>query len=97
MKKLVEASKNVPYVKHFTENGELENPIDRVYRNIGPNRRERRWSEPRFSNNRKSAKIQVLESAYYEHGNKPKKYRKVLQRYFKKDGSIGIIKHWLEN
>lgn len=88
MKKLVEASKNVPYVKHFTENGELENPIDRVYRNIGPNRRERRWSEPRFLNNRKSANIQIIGT---------KKYRKVLQRYFKKDGSIGIIKHWLEN
>lgn len=97
MEKLVEASKNVPYVRQLGANGELLNPIDRVYRNIGPNRRERRWSEPRFLNNRKSAKIQVLESAYHEQGMKPKKYRKVLQRYFKKDGRTGIIKHWLEN
>jgi hypothetical protein len=88
MEKLVEAPKNVPYVRQLDENGELLNPIDRIYRNIGPNRRERRWSEPRFLNNRGTYPIQVLKAT---------KYRKVLQRYFKKDGSIGIIKHWLEN
>ena len=82
--------RNIPYVKQHGEYGELVNPIRGLYPNRGPNRKTRRMGEGRFMNNRNSAQIQVVL------GRPPVKYRKVLQRYYKKDGSIGIVKHYLE-
>lgn len=82
--------RNIPYVKQYDANGEVTNPIRGLYPNRGPNRKTRRMGDGRFMNNRKSAQIQVVP------GRPPVKYRKVLQRYYKKDGSIGIVKHYLE-
>lgn len=81
-------TENKPYVKDFNENGELKNPIRGIYPTVGPNRKERRYREPRFMNNRGGAQIQVI-------GNK--KYRKVLQHYTKIGGDIGVVQHYLEN
>lgn len=79
---------NTPYVRRLDENGELINPITGAYVGCGQNRRTRRMEEGRFLNNRRSANIHVIST---------RKFRKVLQRYYKKDGSIGVIKHWLED
>ena len=79
---------NTPYVRRLDENGSLINPITGAYVGYGQNRRTRRMGEARFLNNRRSADIQVVGA---------RKFRKVLQRYYKKDGSIGVIKHWLED
>jgi hypothetical protein len=84
---------NVPYVKQFNEKGELTNPIKGIYPQPFENRHTRRLKEARFANNRKSAQIQVLGGK----GTKQTKYRKVLQRFFRKDGTIGIVKHYLSN
>lgn len=82
---------NAPYVKEFKD-GVLLNPITSVYCSFFENRHTCRLKETRFANNRKSAQIQILGGK----GEKQTKYRKALQRYFKKDGSIGIVKHYLQ-
>lgn len=79
---------NTPYVRRLDENGSLINPIVGAYVGYGQNRRTRRMEEGRFLNNRRSADIHIVGT---------RKFRKVLQRYYKKDGSIGVIKHWLED
>lgn len=82
-------TENKPYVKQFDKTtGELLNPIRGLYPNVGPNRKERRYRESRFMNNRGGAHIQVVKTT---------KFRKVLQRYYKASGEVGVVKHWLEN
>ena len=77
---------NVPYVKEFDKNGSVENPIIGSYITSGENRRSRRMKEARFQNNRKTYQLQVIGI---------RKFRKILQRFYRKDGTIGIVKHYL--
>lgn len=46
-------SLNTPYVKTHDETGVVSNPIVGVYASQGANRRDRRYKEPRFLNNKK--------------------------------------------
>ena len=81
-------SVNVPYQKKYDDKGVIINPIKGMYLPRGPNRHARRMSDGRFMTNRKCVQIIVLGA---------KKYRKFLQIFRKKDGSTGVIKHYLEN
>lgn len=98
----MQASMNIPYVKHFDENGTLTNPITGTYPQPFDNRRTRRFSEPRFLNNRKGVHLQDT-----GHG---RVFRKVLQNVYKLRAQpkgkrkypqapiydqIGVVKHYL--
>lgn len=76
---------NEPYVKKYV-GGVLQNPITSVYVSSEPTRHQRRMREPRFTNNRNTCHIVVV-------GNR--KYKMVLDRQKKKDGSILVNKHYL--
>lgn len=93
---------NIPYVKHFDENGTLTNPITGTYPQPFDNRRTRRFSEPRFLNNRKGVHLQQVGPRTV--------FRKVLQPVYKlraipknkQDSTkgpifdlIGVVKHYL--
>ena len=93
----MEAAKNIPYVKQFDENGTLTNPITVIYPQPFDNRRTRRFTEPRFLNNRKGIHLQQVGPNTV--------FRKVLQLVFKANprkrteeptfSRVGEVKHFL--
>jgi hypothetical protein len=50
---------NVPYKKQFNEAGDLLNPIESIYLNESPNRKQRRFKAPRFKGNGKQHSLTV--------------------------------------
>lgn len=96
----MEKAMNIPYRKSFDENGNVSNPIVGLYPQPFDNRRTRRFSEPRFLNNRKGVHLQQVGPRTV--------FRKVLQQVHKfreADLSrpdcapifdlVGVVKHYL--
>lgn len=85
--------KNEPYVKQFDENGTLTNPINGVYQNEFPNRKERRGhkNRQRFISNKKGVSLTITKLL-----NKVYKYKRVLQIVKHGDGSIQRVEHYIE-
>jgi len=79
---------NEPYVKKYDAKRVLKNPISESYVSSEPNRAQRRRKEPRFINNRDTCHIKVIGT---------RKFKLVLSRQIREDGSIAINKHYLEN
>lgn len=77
--------KNTPYVKEYNKNGEVTNPINGIYKNEFPNRRERRKKE-RFCGNGKNFHLTILRN---------EKFKRVRQFEFDKNGNKKIIEHYL--
>lgn len=50
---------NVPYKKQFNKTGDLLNPIESIYLNEFPNRKQRRLKTPRFIGNGKQYHLSV--------------------------------------
>jgi hypothetical protein len=84
---------NVPYKKQFNEAGDLLNPIESIYLNESPNRKQRRFKAPRFKGNgnqyhltvtpvgkyhRRAQLIEYIENPYEE---KSQLKRKTIYHY----------------
>jgi hypothetical protein len=83
----MEKTINIPYIKKYDKNGKVLNAFQ-TYIPEGPNRRERRKSDPkkRFIGNGKNLPLTVI-GKY--------KYIRMIQYIRQKDGSIKRIFHYL--
>ena len=76
---------NEPYVKKYDESGTLLNPIDRIYKNEFPNRREKRKKDKRFMGNGRNYSLTIVGTM---------RYRRLAQA-IKVGDKIKIIYHYL--
>lgn len=64
---------NKPYIKSYDENGVVSNPIQGSLISKLPNRKQRRYTEPRFRGNHKGCSLTVVE------GKPQVAYHRVIQ------------------
>jgi hypothetical protein len=84
---------NLPYVKKYSEKGELMNPIEGNYKSVGKNRSQRRelLKGSPFIGNKKGISLSIVKIGPLSF----QKYKKVIQKVFLKDGSVKFINHWV--
>lgn len=77
---------NIPYVKKFNKDGICINPIQKSYINLEPNRRERRGKAKPFYGQSLNYHLSVFMN---------KKFHRVKQVEFDKNGDKKIIEHYI--
>lgn len=82
---------NVPYVKQFDADGNVTNPIDKVYLTLHHNRKARRvdLQKKKFRGNKKGISLTVLNN-----GRGSAKYERIVQTIQLADGSTKQINHY---